>query len=94
MTAPRRNQRPRRPGGRPAEDRTPRFWHAVPGPELPAGIVPAADPTALLRSLGPPPLPGQGNADRYLGAVIERAAALATALAAAAELLDTDDDAP
>jgi hypothetical protein len=51
-------------------------------------IIPAADPTALLRSLGDPPLQGQGAvAEHYLAAVIERAAGLATALAASAGLL-------
>jgi hypothetical protein len=54
----------------------------------PAPIAPAADPTALLRSLGEPPLPGRGvAAEAYLAAVVERAAALATALAASADLL-------
>jgi hypothetical protein len=41
-----------------------------------------------VRSLGDPPLAGQGAvAEHYLGAVLDRAAALATALAAAAGLL-------
>ena len=41
-----------------------------------------AIPTALLRSLGDPPLQGQGAAaEHYLAAVVERAAGLATALA-------------
>lgn len=62
----------------------------------PAPIVPLRDPTALLRSLGDPPLQGQSQvAQHYLGAVVERAAGLATALAAAAGLLadpaDADD---
>ncbi|MEO6121797.1 MAG: hypothetical protein ABIW46_06975 [Acidimicrobiales bacterium] len=88
MTPPRRRPRPSRPAGA----REPRpapavFWAAVQAPPLPAVIVPAADPTALLRSLGPPPLPGHASADRYLATVIERAAGLATALAAAAGLL-------
>ncbi|HWC38477.1 MAG TPA: hypothetical protein VG476_08100 [Acidimicrobiales bacterium] len=43
------------------------------------------DPTALVRSLGPPPLPGQtAYAEHYLAAVVERAAAMAGAVAAAA----------
>jgi len=66
----------------------------VPDPPEPTPITPAADPTALLRSLGDPPLQGQAVvAERYMSAVIERAAGLATALAAAAGLLaDGDDD--
>lgn len=62
----------------------------------PEPIVPLRDPTALLRSLGDPPLQGQSQvAQHYLGAVVERAAGLATALAAAAGLLappSPDDD--
>ena len=68
---------------------------AAPLPE-PEPIVPLRDPTALLRSLGDPPLQGQSQvAQHYLGAVVERAAGLATALAAAAGLLaqpSSDDD--
>ncbi len=71
-------------------------WRPVPQLPDPAPITPAADPTAVLRSLGDPPLPGQGAvAQHYLAAVVERAAGLATALAAAAGLLGerTADDA-
>jgi hypothetical protein len=51
-------------------------------------IAPVADPTALLRSIGVPPLRGRSDvAGAYLLAVAERAAGLATALAAAADLL-------
>jgi hypothetical protein len=51
----------------------------------------------VVRSLGPPPLPGHETAaEHYFGAVYERAVALAGALAAAGGLLDTGeaDDAP
>jgi len=56
-------------------------------------IHPPGEPAALVRSLGDPPLgrhsvPG-GNA---VAAVVERASMLATALAASADLLGTDDD--
>lgn len=64
------------------------LWRPV--PELPGAepIVPSTEPTALLRSLGDPPLQGQGAvAEHYLAAVIERASGLATALAATADLL-------
>jgi hypothetical protein len=65
----------------------------VPNLAEPAPIAPAPDPTALLRSLGDPPMPGQGAvAEHYLAAVIERAAGLATALAAAAGQLAEPDD--
>ena len=69
------------------------LWRPVTPLEEPAPIRPAADPTALLRSLGDPPLQGQGQvAGHYVAAVIERAAGLATALAAAAGLLDEGAD--
>ena len=56
-------------------------------------IVAAADPTSMVRSLGPAPLPGRENvAEHYFAAVYERAAALGGALAAAADLLDTSDE--
>ncbi len=64
------------------------LWRPAPPMPDPAPIVPLRDPTALLRSLGDPPLQGQSQvAQHYLGAVVERAAGLATALAAAADLL-------
>lgn len=90
--APRRNPRgqARRPG-RPAEASAADFWKAVPNPSRPAEVTPATDPAALLRSLGRPPL-DQTGADRYLAAVAERAAGLATALAAVAGILAADDD--
>jgi len=54
------------------------------------------DPTALVRSLGPPPLPRHETAaQHYFDAVYEKAANLAVALAAASGLLaaDATDDA-
>ena len=85
------NRRPQQQRPRKSND----LWRPV--PQLPAAepIRPADDPTALLRSLGDPPLQGQGQvAEHYLAAVIERAAMLATALAASAGLLARDDDEP
>ncbi|MFN2608953.1 MAG: hypothetical protein ABR511_13865 [Acidimicrobiales bacterium] len=67
------------------------FWRVAPRPAAPAEVAPAADPGALLRSLGPPPLDHPGAAV-YLAAVAERAAGLATALAAAAGILAVDDE--
>jgi hypothetical protein len=70
------------------------LWRVVPALAVPSPIRPAARPSALLRSLGDPPLQGQGAvAEHYLAAVVERAAGLATALAAAGGLLASDDDA-
>ena len=77
---------------RPAEPNPADFWRIPPKMAAPAPVTPAADPSALLRSLGRPPL-DQVGADRYLAAVAERAAGLATALAVAAGILaDRPDD--
>ena len=97
MNGPRRKSKQRRGGGGNKQNRTAppaEFWRSAPEPPEPPDIVPSSDPTALLRSMGPPPLPGQqAVALPYLEAVAERAAKMATALAASADLLDpgTDD---
>jgi hypothetical protein len=65
----------------------------VPQLDEPEPIAPAGDPGALLRSLGDVPLQGQGAvAEHHLAAVVERAAGLAAALAAAAGLLAESDE--
>jgi hypothetical protein len=70
-----------------------RLWRPVPQLPDPTPVVPAADPTVVLRSLGDLPLQGQvAVAEHYVAAVVERAAALATALAASADLLGTPGD--
>jgi hypothetical protein len=97
MTAPRKKpaQRRRRSGGK-AKAGAGDVWRPVPRVPLPEPIVPAARPSAMLRSLRDPPLQGQGQvAEHYLAAVVERAAVLASALAAAGGLLASgaaDDD--
>ena len=96
MTPPQQQQprkqgggnRRRKSGGGGQKPRSTDLWQPVPALPDPSPIEPALDPRALLRSLGDPPLAGQGAvAEHYLGAVIDRAAGLATALAAAAGLL-------
>jgi hypothetical protein len=98
MTPPSPQQQPRKQGGgnrrrKPGggggqKPRSTDLWQPVPALPDPSPIEPALDPRALLRSLGDPPLAGQGAvAEHYLGAVVDRAAGLATALAAAAGLL-------
>jgi hypothetical protein len=88
---PRKSQPRRRRANR--SRRPPDLWRNVPDLPEPAPIAPAEDPSALLRSLGDPPLQGQANtAQGYMLAVVERAAGLATALAAAADLLAAADD--
>jgi hypothetical protein len=50
------------------------------------------DPAAVVRSLGRPPLSGHHNvAEHYFTAVYERAVTLASALAAAGDLVEPDD---
>jgi hypothetical protein len=72
-----RNRR-RRGGGNKAKRPTD-LWRPVPQLSSPAPIVPVPDPTALVRSLGDPPLQGQGAvAEHYLAAAIEKASQLAT----------------
>jgi hypothetical protein len=76
----------------PAEPTPAEFWRISPKVAAAVRITPAADPTALVRSLGRPPLDHPG-ADRYLASVAQRAAGLATALAVAADILaDSDQD--
>jgi hypothetical protein len=86
----RRNKR-RRPPNRP---RSVDLWRPVPQLPDPEPIVPAADPGILLRSLGTPPLQGQGSqAEHAFELVVRRSAMLASALAATAGLLAEPDDA-
>jgi hypothetical protein len=88
--SPPNNNRRRRPKRKPAGND---LWRDVPAPPAPDVVVPATDPTALLRSLGDPPLTGQSvMAGRYMAAVVQRAAGLATALAAAGGLLADGPD--
>lgn len=82
------NNRRRRSGGGGNKPRPVDLWQLVPALPDPEPITPTTDPRMLVRSLGDPPLAGQGAvAEHYMGAVIDRAAGLATALAAAAGLL-------
>ena len=94
MSSPRRNKkstaRARAPRGKGRATRD--FW----GPEdaevlSPAPIRAAQHPTALVQSLGPPPLPNGAIAQHYFEVIYERAAALAIALAASAGLVSADD---
>jgi hypothetical protein len=95
--APRRNnnnpqnkQKQRKEPKPPAEPTPAEFWRVVPKIAAPVRITPATDPTALIRSLGRPPLDHPG-ADRYMASVAQRAAGLATALAVAADILAQPD---
>ncbi len=92
---PRKRPPQRKRGGGGGKAKPVDIWRPVPPLPDPEPIVPATDPTALLRSIGAPPLRARSDmAEAYLVAVAERAAGLATALAAAANLLalPADDD--
>jgi hypothetical protein len=74
---------------------TAEFWGRQPADEEPAPerIRASDDPTAMVRSLGAPPLPGRERvAEYYFAAVYEKSATLAVALAAASNLLDEDEE--
>ena len=87
MTGPQRGQRRRR-GQNQSRNPQRNLWTRAPVLEDPEPIRPATDPTALIDSLGAPPLRGHSSvAEHHFAAVIERAAVLATALAASAGLL-------
>jgi hypothetical protein len=69
-----------------------RFWGAELDEPIAPFIRPSTDPTALLRSLGPIPLTVQEKlAAAQLHAVYEKATQIATAVAAAADLVEADD---
>lgn len=93
MNAPAKKSRRRRSG---AKAKRLDLWRPVPQLADPEPIRLPPDPTLMIRSLGDPPLQGHGVVgEHYLAAVVERAAGLATALAAAGGLLatpDPDDD--
>lgn len=83
-----RRRKTRKPTTNPAE-----FWgsaEALPSEKLNVRI--AADPSAVVRSLGRPPLSGHHNiAEHYFAAVYERAVGLAGALAVAGDLIEPDE---
>ena len=83
-----RRRKTRRPTTNPAE-----FWgsaETLPSEKLNVRI--ASDPSAVVRSLGRPPLSGHHNiAEHYFAAVYERAVSLAGALAAAGDLIEPDE---
>ena len=92
MSPPRRRKAAERPNARRRRAPQRDFWGTDNDDDEVDLIRPAADPTVMLRSLSSPPLPGRETvAVHYFAAVAEKAASLATALAAASELLDMDD---
>lgn len=85
----RRRNRKRRNKGKALTE----YWgdkDALPDPTSDIRIT--TDPTAVVRSLGRPPLPGQEQAsDAYFAAVYGRAVGLASALAAAGDLIEPEE---
>ncbi len=71
------------------------LWKPVPQLADPEPIAVASDPTMIVRSLGDPPLHGQGQqAEHEIARVLVRASMLAGALADVAGLADRPDDDP
>lgn len=69
-----------------------KFWGAEVDEPIAPFIQPSTDPTALLRSLGPIPLTVQEKlAAAQLYAVYEKATQVATAVAAAAGLIEVEE---
>jgi hypothetical protein len=93
MSGPRRRkpspQRSRRRRAASTRD----FWGSTTTDDAAADVIaPSDDPTVMIRSLGPPPFPGNETiAEHYFAATYDKAASLAVALAAASGLLATDD---
>ncbi|MBM44831.1 MAG: hypothetical protein CL458_01110 [Acidimicrobiaceae bacterium] len=98
MTKKRRHSRTRRlsDSGSPTETdkATKEFWHGPAAlPDSPSKVQVAQDAAAVIHSLGEPPLNGQEElAEHYFDAVYQRSVTLASALAAAAELVGDDED--
>ena len=92
MSQNRRRKPAARPKGRKTSPRD--FWGRENIDEEPPELIgPSDDPTAMIRSLGPPPLPSRETvAEHYFAAVYDKAASLAVALAAASGLLDSSED--
>jgi hypothetical protein len=93
MSGPRR----RKPAARPSRRRRPApardFWgRESTEDDMAVIITPSDDPTAMIRSLGPPPLPvPETVAELHFAAIYQKAATLAVALAAASGLLYTGE---
>ncbi|MSO88266.1 MAG: hypothetical protein EXQ71_12245 [Acidimicrobiia bacterium] len=90
MAQPRKRSPSRKRSGQKAKPVD--LWRPVPPvPEI-EPIVRTTDPTALMRSIGSPPLRGRSDmAEAHMWAVAEKASRLAEALAAAAGLLAEPD---
>jgi hypothetical protein len=90
------SRRRKKPAGQRAPERSgAKFWGRDGALDPARPIAPSADPTAMVRSLGPPPLGVlAGPGEHYLNAAYDKAAGVAVALAAAGDLLDLDPTDP
>ncbi len=81
-STPRRKSAPRRD-----------FWDGVVVEDEPVAPVRSPeDPSAMIRSLGPPPLPGRETiAEQFFALAYDKAARRAVALAAASGLIDLSE---
>lgn len=88
----RRKQQSRR---RPNKAKPVDLWRPVPQLPDPAPILATSNPGMVLRSLGSPPLHGQGaQAEHAFELVVLKSSLLATALATTAGLLASEEDEP
>jgi hypothetical protein len=94
VSAPRRRKGSPAPAARRRPSASAEFWGHPPTEDPTPDLIRASDdPSAMIRSLGPPPLPGRERvAEHYFEAVYDKAASLAVALAAASGLLAPDDE--
>jgi len=69
------------------------FWNGVDTGDEPVALIRTLeDPSAMIRSLGAPPLPGRENvAEQYFALAYDKAARRAVALAAASGLIDLSE---
>ena len=87
---PRRSRR-RKSTKRVAVDHTAFWGESAKLPRDETNVRITSDPSAVVRSLGRPPLSGHHNvAEHYFTAVYDRAVTLASALAAAGDLIEPD----
>jgi len=86
------SRRRKKPGAQRAPERSgAKFWGRDGALDPAHPVRPSPDPTAMVRSLGPPPLGVlAGPGEHYLNAAYDKAAGVAVALAAAGDLLDLD----
>jgi hypothetical protein len=86
-----RTQQRRRPAKRTTAPRIPDLWKPAPAMPPVEPIEMPHEVGAVLRSLGDPPTHNGAASGRYFNTVVQRAAAVALALAISVDLLAHDD---